>query len=215
MEANKYSLQSKNGEQFYTAGDGLGGFTYFKYSLSGQTLTIYAWLKGLFGTISLEKSSINMLAMSYKNSLNTLFEGIAKLNNSEEISNNEANYVNTDTMVNSNNNLTTSNTSTMQDIRNNTKESMQNSLDEFSKAFQQEIIKKQEKMCEIGFWLSIFGVLLALVGVIYTGLIYAINFYLASQGLKTRKKRKAIAAIVLTIISLIILFLQLTILSAL
>lgn len=219
IQANKYSLQSKNGEQFFKAGDAMLWYTYFNYDISGQTLTIYAWLKGLLGPVAIEKNSLNMLAMSYRNSLNTLFQGIAKLNSSEEISNKESlndhNYVNASAMANQNNNQTTSYASTVQAVKNNTQQPIQNAPDELAKTFQEETMKKQEKMCEIGFWLSIGGVVCALGGVTYGILVYIMDFYFASQGLKTRKRGKAIATIVLSIISILITILQLIIVSLL
>ena len=79
---------------------------------------------------------------------------------------------------------------------------------QFAQSFQDETTKKQEKMCEWGFWLSIFGLLASFVGVAYGVIVYILNFYFASQGLKTRKRGKAIATIVMSIISIIIIVLQ-------
>jgi len=84
-----------------------------------------------------------------------------------------------------------------------------NNATQFAQTFQNENTKKQEKLCEVGFWLSIFGLLLSLVGVSYGVIIYILNFYFASQGLKTRKKGKAITTIVLSILSILIIILQL------
>ena len=57
----------------------------------------------------------------------------------------------------------------------------------------------------MGFWLSIIGLLASFVGVAYGVIVYILNFYFASQGLKTRKRGKAIATIVMSIISIIII----------
>ena len=54
--------------------------------------------------------------------------------------------------------------------------------------FQNENEKKQEKMCEIGFWISILGLLCSFTGVAMGLLVYIMDFYFASQGLKTRKR---------------------------
>jgi len=80
---------------------------------------------------------------------------------------------------------------------------------QFTQAFQDETLKKKEKMCEIGFWISIFGLLCSFLGVVMGLIVYALDFYFASQGLKTRKKGKAIATIVLSIISILVVVLQL------
>ncbi|MGN1355126.1 MAG: hypothetical protein ACI4WP_00455, partial [Bacilli bacterium] len=85
----------------------------------------------------------------------------------------------------------------------------QNNVSQFTQTFQNETIKKQEKMCEIGFWLSLLGLLSSFAGVTYGVIIYIMNFYFASQGLKTSKRSKAIATIVLSIVSIFIIILQL------
>ena len=61
----------------------------------------------------------------------------------------------------------------------------------------------------MGFWLSIIGLLASFVGVAYGVIVYILNFYFASQGLKPRKRGKAIATIVMSIISIIIIVMQL------
>lgn len=45
-------------------------------------------------------------------------------------------------------------------------------------------------MCEIGFWLSILGLISSFFGVAYGIFVYIMDFYFASQGLKHRKERK-------------------------
>lgn len=85
----------------------------------------------------------------------------------------------------------------------------QNNINQFAQTFQDETAKKQEKQCEIGFWLSILGLVCSLFGVAYSVIIYIMDFYFASQGLKTKKRGKAIATIVLSIISIIIIVLEL------
>ena len=185
IQGNKFTLQNKDGEQFYRAGDAmLEGYRYFNYSINGQTLTIQAWFKGAFGDISIEQNSLNMPAMNYRNSLGKLFQEIEKLNNGG---------------TNMNNNGMNFDPNTGQPMQQN---------NQFAQSFQDETTKKQEKMCEWGFWLSIFGLLASFVGVTYGVIVYILNFYFASQGLKTRKRGKAIATIVMSIISIIIIVLQ-------
>ena len=81
----------------------------------------------------------------------------------------------------------------------------------FVQSFQDETMKKKEKMCEIGFWLSILGLVCSFFGIAYGIFVYIMDFYFASQGLKTRKKGKAIATIVLSIISILIIIFTLII----
>ena len=82
-------------------------------------------------------------------------------------------------------------------------------VNQFTQIFQNETTKKQEKMCEVGFWLSLFGLICSFMGVAYGVIIYILNFYFASQGLKTRKRGKATATILLSIVSILIIIFQL------
>ena len=83
-----------------------------------------------------------------------------------------------------------------------------NNPNQFTQAFTDETTKNKEKMCEIAFWVSIVGVLISLTGVAFGLLVYVVEFYLAIQGLNTRKRWKAIAAIALSIISIIIIIVK-------
>lgn len=202
IQGNKFTLQEKNGEQFYRAGDAmLEGYRYFNYSISEQTLTIYAWFKGAFGDMSIEQNSLNMPAMNYRNSLGKLFQEIEKLNNGGTNMNNN-NGMNFDPNIGH-----PLNQGYQQPMNQNYGQPMQQP-NQFAQSFQDETTKKQEKMCEWGFWLSIFGLIASFVGVAYGVIVYILNFYFASQGLKTRKRGKAIATIVMSIISIIIIVLQ-------
>ena len=188
LQANGFILENKNNEQFYKAGDAMVGYKYFKYELSGQTLTLYAWLKSLFGEISVEQNSLNMLAMDYRNSLNKLFQEIANLNNlGKNMNGNE--------QQNNINNIP-QNQAVQQPV--------QNDPNQFVQTFQAETDKKKETMCEIGFWLSIVGLLISFVGMSFGIIIYIMDFYFASQGLKTRKKGKAITTIILSALSIVV-----------
>ena len=60
----------------------------------------------------------------------------------------------------------------------------------FSQTFKNENQKKQETMCEIGFWISILGLLGSFAGIMMGLLVYVLDFYFASQGLKTRKRKR-------------------------
>lgn len=80
---------------------------------------------------------------------------------------------------------------------------------EFAQSIQNDVNKNRETMCEVGFWVSIAGILISIFGISYGVIIYILDFYFAAQGLKTRKKGKAITTIVLSVISILILILQL------
>lgn len=78
----------------------------------------------------------------------------------------------------------------------------------FAQTFQDETNKRKETWCEVGFWISIAGLLISFVGVSFGLLVYAFDFYCAAQGLKTRKRGKAIATIVISAISILILIIE-------
>ena len=192
LSANGFLLETKNGESYYKAGDALIGYKGFSYSINGQNLNISAWLIGAFGDFPIEQNSLNMLAMNYRNSLSTLFEQITNLN-----------VIQNEFVVNpslNNQNETLSQSQMIKDISPNA---------QFTKTFQAETSKKQELMCEIGFWISIAGVFLALNGSMMGLFVYVIVFYFAYQGLKTKKKTKAKISIVLAILSLVIIMFSL------
>ena len=85
---------------------------------------------------------------------------------------------------------------------------MNNENNNFVQNFQDETDKKKEKMCEIGFWVSILGLITSFFGVMYGVIIYILTFYFAVNGLKTRKRGKAIATIIISIISIVIVVFQ-------
>ncbi len=191
LSANGFVLYEKKGEQYFRAGNQMAGYRGLTYFIANQTITIYAWLDGTFGQFPLEQNNFNILAMNYRNSLSTLFSEIEKLNGV----NNNINYgqVNFDPQ-------------TGQPINQNYEQQPQNS---FSQTFKNETQKKQETMCEIGFWFSILGLVASFAGIAMGLFAYVIDFYFALQGLKTRKRGKAIATIVLSIISILILLIEL------
>lgn len=208
ISANGFTFTEKKGEKYLRAGDKMLGYRGLNYSISGQTITINAWLDGALGNFSLEQNSLNMLAMNYRNSLSILFREIENLNGGNIMNNN----------VNQNNSQTNYNSQTSQLINQNLGQSVNqmnvpNPQNQFSETFKNENQKKQEIMCEIGFWISILGLLGSFAGIMMGLFVYILDFYFASQGLKTRKRGKAIATIVLSIISILIVIGQLVIIA--
>lgn len=195
LKESGFNMYEKKEKKYYRAGDAMLGYKGFNYSINGNNLIIEAWLDGALGDFPLEQNSLNMLAMDYRNSLNKLFQEINKLNNGGMNMNNNFNNQNINNQMNYDPN-------TGQPINNN---------NNFVQSFQDETMKKKEKMCEIGFWLSILGLVCSLFGVTYGVIIYIMDFYFASQGLKTTKRGKAIATIVLSIISILIVIIELII----
>ena len=207
LSANGFTVFEKKGQQYFRAGDQMMGYRGLIYSISGQTITIIAWLDGALGDFPLEQNSLNMMAMNYRNSLSTLFQEIENLNGSNTMNNNVNNeQVNYDVRTGQPINQNYQQQLTGQSVNQINVQQRQNN---FSQTFKNENQKKQETMCEIGFWLSILGLLGSFGGVAMGLFVYIMDFYFASQGLKTKKRGKAIATIILSIISILIVVLQL------
>ena len=182
LKESGFNMYEKKGEKYYRAGDAMLGYKGFNYSINGNNLIIEAWLDGALGDFPLEQNSLNVMAMNYRNSLSTLFkeiEGGNTMNNN--VNNGQMNFdPNTGQPINQNIQQTTGDP-----VNQINTEQPQNN---FSQTFQDENQKKQEKMCEIGFWLSILGLVCSFFGVAYGIFVYIIDFYFASQGLKTKKE---------------------------
>lgn len=181
--ANQFQLTNKNGESFYLCKDMWYGKRAFQYSIVGNVLYIYAWTIGIGNTyFMLDAGGVNnMASVSYKNLLSLLFSKINELNAS----------------VGS------------QTVNNNNMYTQGPNIAQFTQEFQDKANQQKEKMCTIGFVLSIIGFLISLVGVAYGVIVYILDFYFAAQGLKTKKRGMAIATICLSILSIAIIILQL------
>lgn len=201
IQANQFVLEQKNNETYYKAGDAVvKGYRYFNYIINGQNLTIFAWFKGMFGEAQVEQGDLDLNAMSYRNSLNTLFQEINRVNvNGGVSSNNFDPNTGQPLKPNTNNYQMNFDPNTGQPL---------NSTNQFVQTFQDETVKKQEKMCEIGFWLSLFGFIGSFFGMAFGIIVYILEFYFASQGLKTKKRTKAIFTIIIAIISILIVLYQ-------
>lgn len=181
IQANNFKQEEKKGETYYVSKDIMIGNRYFNYHITDNQLVISAWIRGSLGESGIEKQG---LAASNP-IIMSYKESLNKLfSEIEKISSQMSN----------------------ESISNDTAQIDKTS---FTQNFQKDITSKQEKMCEIGFWLSIFGLLCSFMGIAYGIFVYLFEFYFAAQGLKTRKRKKAITTIVLAIISILIIVLEL------
>lgn len=79
--------------------------------------------------------------------------------------------------------------------------------------YKNDILKKQETMCEVGFWLSVVGLIISFFGIIYGAIIYVLCYYFAYQGLSTRKRVKSIITFVLATLSIVVIIVKLIMLN--
>lgn len=89
----------------------------------------------------------------------------------------------------------------------NNKEKTQNSVEECTKVFKQEIIKRKEIMCEIGFWISLVQIILSFFEM-YNILITIGQVYLILQGIGTKKRIKTILGITFSAILIILMAME-------
>lgn len=179
LQTNGYTFMTKQDESFYRSGDPfIHGYTFFAYQIVGQTVNISAWLPGAFGgERDLEGKNLQIPVVNYRNSLSTLFQAISDLSNSCNNPNEQ----------------------------NQQPQASQPNPNQFTQAFKNDNLKRKEGLCEAGFWISLLGLLLSFMGGVYSLFIYIFSFYFASQGLSTRKRGKAIATIVISIVSIFVL----------
>lgn len=160
---------------------------YFKYYINENTLTIYAWFGGVFGEeIPVEKNKSNIYSSLYLDSLAKLFKEIEKHCNNPK---------------NSINNINETNNNNWNDLGNKVNSNQSNSN---SEKMQESSSKQNSNLCEIGFWLSIISLICALFGSPLNFIINIFIFTLAGQGINSNKKKKAIASIIILIISIIL-----------
>ena len=82
LEANNYKLVNKKGEDFFEQRSEITGYRGFQYYISGNQLTINAWVMSVTGKfVPLDKNALNYPSQLYKNDLEILFR---KLKNSDE-----------------------------------------------------------------------------------------------------------------------------------
>lgn len=189
LSTNNFKMVNDNGENYYKKTDIMFGDRGLSYSINGQLLNLTAWIKLLTGDSSLEDNNTNPAGVDYKNSLSTAVQAIA--NASNQNNNIQQGYRQNNYNTNPN------------------QEQNTNNANQYAQNFKNEANKKSETGCEIAFWMSILGFLFSFFGVTYGVIIYILEIYFATIGLKTRKRKKAIATIVLAIISIIIIVIEL------
>lgn len=166
----------KDKDSNYKIGNIFFGYRFLNYEIKKQTVIITAWTNNLLFDLDLEKN-ISIGAINFKNSLNTLFQEIININNA-------GSRVKEEKFLEQENLKATNR--------------MVNRLEK-------QMNKKKSKMGEICFWISLFGLILAIIDFTYLFLLYIVNIYFAYQELKNNKKLKNYLTIILSILSIIII----------
>lgn len=184
LRANDFTFVNKYGENMYYAKDAIYGNRGFQCTMTNGVVNIYAWTIGLGDKFyMLDSGAINnMCGDYYKGILSSLIDKINALN-----CGNTGGYYN----------------------RNAPYQQPVQTVTQLANDLKQETTTRAEKLCKVGFWLSLAGLLLSFLGITYGVIIYILVFSFATQGLKTGKRKMAIASIVLTCISILITILGL------
>jgi hypothetical protein len=187
LQANQFSFQNKYGEDMYYYNDPWNGNRGFQYAINGNVLAIYAWTIGVGKQFyQIEKGFAGrMPAEAYKQVLSRLFTAINQLSTAAPMQQ-------------------VAQTQAQQDVRPREPQPQVQMVGQMVDNMNQEMDKKAETCCEIGFWLSLVGLLISVAGISYGAIVYILIFYLGSQGLNTRKRGKAIASIVMSALSIVI-----------
>jgi hypothetical protein len=205
LQTHQFTYQNKYGEDMYFHSDNMNGHRGFQYMINGNVLTIYAWTMGLGKKYyKLDSGAVkNMPGDSYKYILHELFIGIRNLGTvaaapvqhytqpqAQYYEQPQAQYYD-------------------QAQGWGYGQYQAQSVNDVVNEMGNDLTQKAETGCEIGFWMSIVGLLVSFLGITYGVFVYVAVFYLAGRGLKTRKRGKAIASIVMSIASILITALKL------
>lgn len=172
IKENNFVYTNKYGEGAFLCKDAFYGKCGFQYNVTEQVVNIYAWICGV-------GKKTYMLDTGYIN--NMVGDHYKQLINI--LFNNLSNLsVNGDAAYSS--------VFQTQDVT------------QVAEKMKQDTAKKSETLCEVAFWISILGVVLAFFGYTVGVIIYIFDFYAASKGIKTRKKVKAIVTFVLSGLSI-------------
>lgn len=191
LKINKYNLRTKQGIEAYYSNSIMTSNIGIQYNIIDNVLNIKAWTLG-YGKkrYPLDTKWVNSIpAQNLKDKLSSLFNQLKKLDSN--------NTVQEDTEFIDNTNNTES-------LENKEINSQTLNIENFTQSFEEEKNKKNETLCEIGFWMSIVALLTSFLGIVYNIFIYIFIFYAGSLGLKTKKCSKAKATIVMGIVSVII-----------
>lgn len=189
LGANSFELKEKNGNYYYEYYDPIIGRRLFEFYIQQNMVTIYAYIGKYKKPLLLDDSFYGSVPKSaYKQLLEPLFQTLRTYNTPgagdalQSADGSPAAPYNVQPHA-----------SDAQPPSGN--------YEDFANAAN----KSNEKMAIAGFVISIVGLLLSFVGYMYGIWLYALEFYFAARGIRSRKKGFSIAAFVLGGLSVVIL----------
>ena len=191
LGANSFQLKEKNGNYYYEYYDPIVGRRLFEFYIQQNMVTINAYIGKYKKPYLLDDSFSGTVPKSaYKQILEPLFQTLRTYNTpgaGEAVQSGAG-----------------ENPASPYNVQPNASDAAQppsGSYEDFANAAN----KSDEKMAIVGFVMSIVGLLLSFVGYMYGIWLYALEFYFAARGIKSRKKGFAIATFVLGGVSVVIL----------
>lgn len=197
LKENQFVLKHQSGEDFYYHFGAWNGNRGFQYSINDNEVIIYAWTIGLGNQFHmLDSDAVNNRAgESYKEALRVLFHRINNANAYADVSTTDYKIPDASPVPDM------SQVHTIPHAENDYEEQPEYN---YRKNLEDETTAKNEKYGEFAFKLSIANLLLTLVGFSLSSLLVIITLYCAIKGLKTEKRKKAIAAIVISFIPMLV-----------
>lgn len=181
LSANSFKKTEEDGQVIYRGGDALVGNRFFEYNIDGSQVTLYAYLGSPKKPLALADGLAG--AATIVPYRNALDPLLAAL----------------DGVENSNQQEPTASSKT--------KPQTQGTYNDFKQANS----KRDNTFAEISFWVSIVMLVSSFFGIIAGAIIIIFNYYLAIQGLKSEKRGKAIAAIVMSSVAIVVVIVALII----
>lgn len=215
LVTNKYGPITKPGANYYLSTDILNGNRSMEYYIDGSEVTILAYMGTFERPQNLEGFVGALPKHAFRNDLNSLFEELKKL----EYAGNMQPYAAQPNPTAQQPYAAQPNPTVQQPCSTQPNQTtplytaqpygngqpVNNSLN----SFVEQANKKKETGAIVGFVLSLFGLLLSCFGIYYGLILVIIEFYLAINGLHTKKKGLAIAGIVLASLSILIILAEL------
>lgn len=196
LSANNFQQMQEDNTTFYRGGDAMLGYRFFEYSVNDSQVVLYAYLGSVKKPRALAEGLAGAMAIiPYKNALEPLLASLSEVSTQSQQSFDAAPAPAPATPS-----VTTQPQPQPQPQPQNTYGN-----------FKQVADNKNGTYAEISFWISIVMLLASFAGIAIGAIIVIFNYYLAVQGLKSNKKGKAIAAIVMSSIAIFVIIIQLLI----
>lgn len=188
LNANGFKLVQKNGATYYMSYDAIMGKRFFEYYFQGNVVTLYAYLRSYKKPMPLDDKYLGTVPkQAYNNILEPLFAEMNRMSNQPAYSQGG-----------------------LQDGYGNNSGMWQAYAQSSSyDAFAEKSNKTREMQAIVAFILSIFELLLSLVGVYYGAIILVLELYLAYNGLKSKYKVLSIVTFILCAASIAFVLLPL------